>query len=255
MKIWLFTKSEYTHYIFIWLYRHSMINVVWGQDSFVPITKELAIEYLHKKDKEGFLKIWERMIPHYFSATAFCNQMNDLRIKLTENTNKIDKELNDLQNKKERTPQEENKLKLLKEKKARVFLDTRKTVFGNFLYEKIGTAKIKHRYVYPLISSLLGSVRSHKDDAQKFTEAVNNEIVKELTRFEFYEDEFMLIVNDLISGFTTDDNIGGSVNEEEKRLFGQQAWPNFLLKHKGQLIHDKISLEDLNKDFCTKGLM
>lgn len=60
---------------------------------------------------------------------------------------------------------------------------------------------------------------------------MNDELHEDLSRLEEYEGEILIIMDDLIHQFFTSKEIGNSLNDGEKKDFGQQALRVFLSTH------------------------
>jgi len=244
--MWLYLRR------FIWYFFH-MIDVPWKWPGFKPLTPTRALEYLQKKP--NYLAVWKTIIPNYFDAKTFCDIVNKIRIKRIEVSEKNKNDIASLETKKNNdklTPQENIRLKTLKEQKKTIFPDTLKEIFNTDILPRIKNTDISYREVNQLIGSLLNISKLPKEQIQDVTEWVNDELHEDLSRLEDYESDILVIMDDLIHQFFTNKGIGNSINDGEKKDFGQQALRIFLSSHKEDIATWKIDITKLNTYLHTK---
>ncbi len=228
-----------------------MIHVPKNENIFPLLTPEWAKEYLQKKPQ--FLATWNKLIPHYFKDSEFCNLINEVRIKRIEKNDKMNQEILTLQKKEQLLPQENQRLKFLQEQKETIFIDTRKEIFGPLLFKRIGNPDIRYQ-ANQLIGSLAGSLKTPKEDIQKFTETVNQKLNENIFRMEIYEHDFALLIQNHVDQYITGRDIG-TVSEGERKEIGQQMWDKFIAIHQEDLEKDKIDKDKLNRYLHTKNLI
>jgi len=179
------------------------------------------------------------IIPRYFDGNMFCSILNTIRIQRVETMNKIKEEITKLEGKendKTITKQERHRLNILNEQKKTIFHDILKEIFNVQISPIIRNSNVSYKEVYQLIGSLLQINRAKKDEIQKITEWVNKDLHGDL-EMDSYEEEILLIMDDLIHQFFTVPGTGNEPNEGEKKEFGQQAWDVFLKNHKEEINH------------------
>ena len=231
-------------------YPFNMIDVPWKLPVFKPLTPTRALQYLQKKPQ--YLVTWKQLIPNHFEAQEFCNLINQLRTKRIEVTEKINNEITIFKSKKHPTQQDIFRLKILKEQKKTIFPDIIKEVFGYLLSSRIKNTDITYREISQLIGSLANISKTKTEQIQDITEGINESLHEDLTHLEEYEYEILMTMDDLIHQFFTSKGIGNSLNEWEKKDFGQQAWTIFLANHKDDIEKGKIDSERLNTYLHTK---
>lgn len=207
------------------------------------ITPEKIQKYL--QNKTNFLRKWNILVPGYFDKQQFCDYLNILRKKLITNKDLPENQLlhqkiKQLQQKKPLTIWEKNTLEALKLEKKNKYYTTINEVFR---ISKNQNSDIKN--IYPLIGSLLSVVKSTKEKIQDFTEIVNDDLNDILSYMGAYKEEILIIRDDLVDQFFTNQGIGSSVSEDEKKQFTTHAWEMFINRHKEEIDQWIIDIEKL----------
>gem|GEM_PF-1370619 len=189
-------------------------------------------EYLQEKSE--YRNIWNQLVPNYFSTQEFCDFVNQIRGERISETEKIQKKIKELGLKNNKNEQDVSKIEALKAKKNAIFPDILKQMCITKIYPKIKNTSVSLKEVNQLIGSLANVNRVKKEEIQEITEIVNNHLYENIT-LDTYEDEILLIMDDLINEFFTKNEIGNTISDGEKRGFGEQAWNIFLVNHKEEI--------------------
>ena len=76
--------------------------------------------------------------------------------------------------------------------------------------------------------------------AQDQSEKTNNDVYKELSHMDTYEEEFLSILEQYIHEYITEKGITNSINTEEKKEYALKAWNIFSKRHKDDIKDKKM---------------
>jgi len=233
-----------------------MENIHWEWSLFKPLVPKRALEYLQKKP--NYLAIWKTIIPYYFSEKKFCDIINEIRSLLIQRKKEIDRGIKTLEDRKNDTildVQENIKLKKLKEQKKIIGYDIVTEVFAAEVFPIIKNTAVDYKSIKQLIGSLLNISKTTQEYITDITKWVNYNLHEDLSGFEGYEDDILLIRDGLINELFAKDGIGGSMSEGEEKEFRQQAWTIFLNNHKQDIDQWKIDIKKLSKHLYYKKII
>lgn len=211
--------------------------------NFKEITPDRALQYLQEKPK--YFAIWKQIVPYIFEAKGFCDIINTIRIKRIEEAEKIHQQIQEYEGKEEK----KKILAGLKQKKKTLFVDTLDKAFTDKIIPVIKNSDISYKEVKQLMGSLSNITKSKKEQIQEITEGVNEEIQESLD-MEVYEEEILMTMDDLIHQFI--EGAWGSINEGERKWFGQQALDVFIQAHKKNIEKGLIDIRTFTEYLYKK---
>ncbi len=229
-----------------------MIDTPWKWPLFKPLTPQQVQTYLTKKPQ--YKSIRNQLVPHFFGAQEFCNFVNQIRIKRIEEAKEIDDQIEQLNLKKDKTEEDEKRIKALKIQKNTIFPNTLRQVFDAEILPRIRNTNVDFKETNQLIGSLANFNRVKKEEIQEISEAANKQLHEDLT-MDIYEEEIFMIMDDLIHQFFIDQELGNQPSEGEKRDYGQQAWNIFLSRHKEEVEKKKIDIKKLKEHLYKKKVL
>ncbi len=194
------------------------------------------------------------MVPNFFGAQEFCNFVNQIRIKRIEEAKEINDQIEELNLKKDKTEENEKKIKALKTQKNMIFPDTLRQIFDAEILPKIKNANVDFKETNQLIGSLANFNRVKKEEIQEISEAANKQLHEDLT-MDVYEEEVLLIMDEIINQFFIDQELGNQPSEGEKRDYGQQAWNIFLSRHREEVEKKQIDIKKLKEHLYKKKVL
>ncbi len=230
-----------------------MLNTSAKDINFKPLTPTRAEEYL--KNKSQYSIIRNTLIPRYFLAETFCDIINSIRFKRIETDERIKQEIAILELNPNRSPQENFKLKTLKEQKKTIYSDTMKELFDKRILLKIKNTGVSYKETLQLMGSLSNISKTPKEKIQEFTISVNQNLHKNLSKLETYEDEISAIKNDLQNQYFHSKGLGNAISESEAKGFGEQALYVFKQQHKEEIKAKKIDINKLNTYLNSRGII
>lgn len=228
-----------------------MINMLWWSLGWPSITPKLAKEYI--KNKPKFLATWNKLVqseknPYApFRDQEFCAIVDEIIKKTKFKKNGLQEKILWLEQSKQDV--DKRQITVLKKEKNNIFKSIKFEVFNEKIAPRIyNNRQITFKEIHELIGSLANSVKPTKEVIDEFAEIANEELLEDLKgykEYEEYQNEILMIMDDLIDTYFEKET-SFSINEGEKKDFGQQALRIFIGNHKAEIDAGKIDEKKLN---------
>lgn len=104
------------------------------------------------------------------------------------------------------------------------------------------------------MGSLINGIRSSKEKMEEVVVRSNDELYDDLI-MNAYEEEILLIMDDLIHQFFTEPELGDQPSEGERNDYGRQAREIFIDHHKDEIERGNIDMNKLRAHLHDKKVL
>ena len=209
----------------------------------IPITSDMIDKHLLYK--QNYLDTWNELLDRWlFTKKEFCDLINRVRTLRIQKQEVIKRKIQDIESKTLLSPEEKKKLKDLKDTKNTIMRETINEIFNPVIQYKIIGSDIAPARVYGLIGSVLHIQQQEKREIKEYIEMAKTDLSTVLIDDKNYRyvEEILHNIEDIEAEYFKDNNIGGELNEYEKKIFSEQVIDSFKHTHEADIQQGKIDM-------------
>lgn len=228
-------------------------NTLTPTPSLEPITPELIDKHLTQPYKDT----WHDLINGgFFTKEEFCaliNEVRKLRIKNQELITQKMQKLEELQTQQSLTTEQAKQMKEFQDKKDDVMKEAINEIFSYVISRRIESSGIEPKSVYQLIGSVLHIPEKEKKEREEYIEFSKEDLYTVLLDAvtQNYIDEIVTTAEKMEAEY----NIGGEINENEKKNFVEQAISAFKHNHDAEIQNGTIDIQKIIKYLNQKDII